>query len=209
MANLSGNAAVVNQPSIYPIIENPIASRNVDENGETVIFEGICDTNSLEITIANQFGCGGLSATNLGAITILGWCAIGYPLGCYCGKLTANSWRAYLTNNRVHYTRINPCCLCGNGIDIHLDLSDISTVSVEMDIVEKGYCALACCHKTIPTTVLMVLKPGQRKDLVHWSDRPLIQWCTEVETVAVRIKNCSNAKEFVQAVQSQMATCNI
>ena len=203
---------VVEQPVDKNVI-NPgnLASCSIDDRGEAIIKEGICDHTALKIEVANHLGCTtGLALGALGILPLICWCAICYPLGCYCGRKIADSWRLHLTQSMIHHKRAIPGS-CRKGIDIRLDLADISSISVENTTVDEGYGPLALCHKIVPTSIKLKLKPGKRQDLIPpWYSGGCIHICINLwqrsHGVVVLIRHCANAEEFVEAVKRQMTS---
>ena len=186
----------------------------VDPNGEQIVIEAVCDVDNLQTEVRNTYIWSALDTNSYGAgvLVLLCWLGISIPLGCYCGKRVANSWRLFLTNSSIHHVRKHHCCLCSSAnTDVHIKLSDVSAVSLKMALGET-----VCCSspKQLPTTVVVTLKPGRRLDLLpHWCLREGA--CLDCllgrrrinndTTVIFRFTHCANAEDFVKAVNQQMA----
>ena len=187
----------------------------LEEDGEQIVMEAICDRENLQKNTCTRFFFAGLGAMVLpGILPILCWCTIGIPLACYVGHKVADFWRLYLTKSALHYREIrNPCCTCCSspeGSTWHVSLSDIQAITVEMDFVDGYFCCFD--GKTLPTIVKIVLKPGRRHDLLPHpcnANRPLWEIClnpiTSETPVILTLKYCANAESFVKAVKKQMA----
>ena len=187
-------------------------------NGEEIIFEGMCDVESLKKEIKQKYCYAGLeaAATGVGILPLfIYYTACSGPLGCLCAKRVSNSWRLVLTRSRIYYTRKHHCNLRRSAnTDIYVDLDDINAISVKINNVETGCCSTA----NLPTTVAIDLKVGRRHDLLpraHWCNQSLLEICIlkccsrsspGERFVNVSFTHCANAEEFVQAVKQQMGS---
>ena len=183
-------------------------------NGEEIVFEGMCDVETLKKEIKQVYCNAGLqaAATGVGILPLfIYYTACSGPLGCLCAKRVSNSWRLVLTRSRIYYTRKHHCCLCRSAnTDVYVDLDDINAISVKVNEVETGCCSTA----NLPTTVAIDLKVGCRHDLLpHWCNQSLLEICIlkccsspEERFVKLSFTHCANAEEFVQAVKQQMGS---
>ena len=83
-----------------PSISKPL----VDEDGNIIIFEGVCSRKSLRTEICcNYSGVGAVSSVGAGGLVILLLFCVLVPLGVYCGRKAAEQWRLYLTASAIFY----------------------------------------------------------------------------------------------------------
>ena len=206
--------ALPNHPTIsqqpYSQADLPAIIRAGDEthyDGEEIIFEATCDEVNLKREIKRHYVYAGMQGviTGLGALVYLVYlAALSGPLGCICATRVAKSWRLLLTRSRIYYMRKHHCYVCSCAdTDVYVDLSDIDKIEMQTAVTEKG----CCSYSHLPTTVALELKKGQRLDLLpNWCVRPLQECFIPPEETFVKLTftHCSNAEEFVQAVQQQM-----
>ena len=128
------------------------------------------------------------------------------PLGCICATRVAKSWRLLLTRSRIYYMRKHHCYVCSCATtDVYIDLTDIDKIEMQTAIIEKGCCSIS---DPLATTVALELKHGRRPDLHPNAGcvQPLQGFIAPENESFVKLTftHCSNAEEFVQAVQQQM-----
>ena len=207
MAAHSENSMITIQPLSRSKNINNNSNKCNEYDGEPILFEAMCDTDRLKAEVKVHFCTAPLQTfyTGAGALVVLCMWAASFPLGCYCGKRVANSWRLFLTSSRIYYQRKNECCLCHScHDDMYIDLSDINTIWVQSAAVNTGYCGTA----ELPTTVAVELKPGHREELLrHWYFTEGVFGCCknhDNRVFKLSFSHCANAEEFVQAVEQQM-----
>ena len=173
-------------------------------NGEEIIFEATCDTNSLKWGIRQNYCCAGLQPVRgIIGVLVVGLCLlfICVPLAFYCSERVSHSWRLFLTRSQLHYIRKHESHL-GN-IEIHLDLSDINYVCVQNAFVDTG----CCSAQNLPLNVVVALKSGCKEMMLQqieqgFADYTCVQFVNNI--VLITFTHCANAEEFVQAVQRQI-----
>ena len=185
--------AVTMQPQ-FGTNNQAIQQQQIDENGETIIMEGIC-AKKLVKDIVFSYYCS-LSAA---------FCHLGSPClllaGKGCGSRAANSWQMYLTTSSIHLVDFNASCVCSRS-NKRFDLVDIKDIEVVGSVYRGGCCNLGA--KVAPaTTILMELKPNRAKDF-------FILCCKRFDLpIVVAVNYCENATEFVEAVKNQMASLGL
>lgn len=173
-----------------------------DENGELILMEGMFDYGNVQKDMNAECCClGGIcipfGLTAVAVVLALGLCrlAICVPIGCCMVASKARSWRLYLTSSAIHYYEGTSCCGCSGSKEDkikRINLQDIHTIKVDMNRV-KGICSSSEC---VPTAITVILKPGCAIRNIISGDAS--------QCVSLRINNCANAEEFVNAVNQQM-----
>ena len=193
----------------------PAAVKDKQINGKEKIFEGICDNTNLKREIGSLYCDRVLLITLLGTLCcpllVFSYLALCHgPIGCICARRVANSWKLLLTRSRIYYTRKHSffTCRCAD-IDIYVDLADIELVHRTQTIAGPQGCCNCCCRmdSEVSTTVVVQLKKGRRSDLLEKECAVRIDSSTEniaSAVVSLKFTHCSNADEFIQAVQKQI-----
>lgn len=191
------------------------ANKNAQYNGEEIIFEGICDMENVKRVVGCLYcdrvlliGFLGTLCCPLLVFSYLLFCH--GPIGCICAHRVANSWKLLLTHSRIYYMRKHSFCICRCAdIDIYVELADIELVHRTQTIAEPQGCF---CKTEVPTTVTVQLKKGRRNDLrladcaTRIGDSAQATASPEETVIQLTFTHCSNAEEFVRAVQQQIDT---
>ena len=97
-------------------------------------------------------------------------------------------------------------CRCAD-IDIYVELADIEMVHRTQTVAEPQECF---SRTEVPTTVTVQLKKGRRNDLrqadcaTRIGNSAQATASPEETVIQLAFTHCSNAEEFVQAVQQQI-----
>lgn len=197
MGNLPADIDVI---TAQPQSDQSHSDRYYD--GEEIIFEAKCDTKNLQSEIRSEFNESIALAFLAGAglLPLAIWCCIAIPMGRYCGRRVSNSWRLCVTRSQIHHIRKHACCVCTScDHEIHLDISDVSKVYIQSPVPEIRGQRISRSQQ-LGTCVVLELKEGCREDLQpHF----LCMSCNYGPTT-IRFNHCTNAEEFVRAVQFQM-----
>ncbi len=98
----------------------------VDEHGEAILAEGMCNPSGLCMQICCVY-------TVLGIVLCFVFLPFCLLLGVFCGCKAASSWRLYLTATGIHYTGVAPLPCCYQKVFI--PLSEVQDVCVHKTIV--------------------------------------------------------------------------
>ena len=163
-------------PAVVTVTTAP--SPAVGDKREPVLFMGVCHSaGAQEQTFCNFF----LLAMMAPALCVVGaFCTpLCIPLGVYCSRISAETWRLYLTKSAIHYMDVGMCNF--HNQMWHISLQDI-----------KGITAL---EETC--TIVIKMDP---KDVYKYVAKPLFK-----EYDCIILRHCKNAGDFVREVQNQMA----
>lgn len=162
-------------PAIITVTSAP--SPGAGDKREPILFIGVCHSaDAQEQTFCNFF---------LLAMLAPALCAVGtlctplcIPLGVYCGKLSAESWRLYLTKSAIHYLDIGMCNFYNRMWHIPLkDIKDILALEDSHDIVIK-------------------MDP---KDVYRYVAKPMHK-----DYDCIILRHCKNAGDFAREVKHQL-----
>ena len=197
----STNPAVIHtQPQPHPE-ENPTSAicsqQQMDENGELIIMEGICDQDGLKVAVSDIYH---FLAVRMGII----WLPIVLPMGIFCGAKAVGIWRVYLTSTSLHFVDFDPACVYFPiKSNKQIALTDIEQINLLNPVVRAGFrCCAVGTKLGSPTTVQVEIKPNGAKEFF-----PLCCRCCATDLpIVIKIDFCANAVEFVEAVKQQMVT---
>lgn len=153
-------------------------SREAAEKREAILFAGVCHSPGAQEQMFCNFFVLALLAPALCAVGTL--CTpLCIPLGVYCGKMAAESWRLYLTRSAIHYLDIGVCNF--NNHMWNIPLKCIKEISADDD-----------AH-----TVVIKMEP---KDVYRYVPKP-----TSGNYDCIIIRHCENTSDFARAVKQQIA----
>ena len=193
----STNPAVIHTQPQPHSEENPTSAicsqQQMDDNGELIIMEGICDQDGLKVAVSDYYY---FLAVRMGFI----WLPIFLPIGRFCGTKAVGIWRVYLTSTSLHFVKFDPTCVYFPiKSNKRIALTDIEEINVVNPVVTAGCCYLGT-KLTSPTTVQVEIKPNGAKEFFslccRYCDLPIV----------INIDFCANAVQFMEAVKQQMVT---
>ena len=148
---------------------------NVNENGEQILVEGVCDRRGL---FTNVFWIIVIAMASLIAIPI------GLIIACIA--IGCNKWRLYLTPGAIHYQHWGTCFLPST------------------DVIPLSYIQEATAINT-DKSVYLKMERERAYEFISWDDRPCIWSCYPPESCFYIIKHVTNYEEFTEAVKRQIA----
>ena len=101
-----------------------------DENGEEILFEGVCNSRGLCYAVFWIY-------FQAAVISLLGMVLL-IPVGIICGLMAPKNWRCYLTRTGIKYRRPIGIGCCDVSYDIPFaDIEDIEVELVSNDILVR------------------------------------------------------------------------
>ena len=160
------------------IVENPNFNdnKNIDKNGEEILFEGICNRRKVFFSVC----CSYFLITTYSFVGVL----ILIPLAIAFAVRASRGWRLYLTRRGIHYFLPNGCfCCCDtNWVVPYSDFDDILITPGTTD------------------SIWLSMEPSKIYEYVGKCNKPL---CCDLNYLV--LSHVENAEEFVNAVKREKA----
>ena len=163
-----------------------------DENGDEIIFEGICWNTGLKHAVKSSYTSWGRVSSAMCCMALYPLCI---PIGNYCGNKACKVWRLYLTSTHIRYA-IRDGLNCQSVVG-SIALTDVTNIQAKSGTVEvRRWCYYEGKIGT-PTQIQIEMRVQACN----------ICCCHMVSTSTVfELSYCKNATEFVEAVKRQLNT---
>ena len=161
-----------------------------DDEGELIVFEGICWCEGLKKDVKLRYCFLSSSTFGLGLPLFL-------PLGIFCANKACDMWQLYLTSKSLCFVQFSPgMAYCPGSRTVRIALTDIEAIQTESHLIRTGCCNCGLKIGT-PTTIQIELKEGARSEFA-------LKCCFVNFPTVIAVHYCDNADEFVAAVKKQM-----
>lgn len=175
----------------------PVQQQAFDDNGELILFEGICWREGIKAFVHSYYRALGSAC----------FCGLGLPccipLGNHYANKACDTWRLYLTDKSLCFSdrlMYGPECSNGTIGTVRIAITDIEAIQVQSRVVAvKAGCCNSCYGQQIapPKTIEIEVTRGTPNSVKCC--------CWDLPTV-LTVYYCDNADKFVEAVQKQMNT---
>ena len=187
----SGQQVIELQPQIGDD-SAPVQEQKFDDNGELILFEGICWCDGIKTFLGDYYRrWGKATLCGLGVL-----CCV--PLGNHYANIACDAWQLYLTNKSIYFHErlvYGPGCIART---VCIAITDIEAIQVEsrVETVDEG---CGCLGQKIapPKTIDIEIRKGTPN---------AVKCCGWELSTVLRLEYCDNADEFVEAVKRQMTT---